>query len=139
MRFTQQIKRHGKIFNPYSDNSWPSIIIALALVALLCGWLIYSQEKPKGPIIQTCEMCGSEWEVYPRDPNRPVPSTVEWCFNDGSYCEEGFKMIIESMEHGETPEQNVQWINHCMRCKGCRCAAFSPERWKELMEALERI
>ncbi len=82
--------------------------------------------------LQTCEMCGSEWLVSSADQN--VPSTVEWCFNDGQYCREGLDIITKSLEDGV---DDKIWINHCLKCRGCRYASFNPDQWHKLMDSLE--
>ncbi len=57
-------------------------------VVLFVGCL--SVEKPQAKDWpQRCELCGSQWLVTPHDPSDRVEPTVEWCFNDGAYCEEG--------------------------------------------------
>lgn len=81
---------------------------------------------------QVCEMCGTEWMVIPNDPDEAVPPTVEWCFHDGQYCEVGFAMMIEKAKDGESADLERRLINHCLTCKGCRCAAFSPEEWRKV-------
>ena len=84
-------------------------------------------------------MCGSKWLVTPLDPNCEVPPTVDWCFHDGSYCEVGFGMILDASKNGETPERMRQWLNHCLECQGCRCAAFSPEEWTEITDGIAEV
>ena len=88
---------------------------------------------------QACDMCGSEWIVTPSDRNEKLPATVEWCFNDGGYCEVGFEMILDAENEGETKDRERRWLNHCMVCSGCRCAAFSPEEWRKITEAIESL
>ena len=88
---------------------------------------------------QACEMCGAEWVVMPNDPSETVPGTVEWCFHDGAYCEQGFAMIIEQEKNGPSDELERRWLNHCLSCKGCRCAAFEPDEWRKVTDAKERL
>lgn len=88
---------------------------------------------------QKCEMCGSEWVVMPNDPQEKVPPTVEWCFNDGSYCVEGFHMLTEQVENGMSPELERRWLKHCMECRGCRCAAFDPEEWQKIADMIRKV
>ena len=88
---------------------------------------------------QKCEMCGSEWLVTPNNPNEIVPSTVEWCFNDGNYCETGFQLILKR-NHVllfELKDVELEFLNHCLNCKGCRCAAFDPDEWHKITDKLE--
>lgn len=88
---------------------------------------------------QKCEMCGAEWIVVPNDPSEPVPPTVEWCFNDGSYCEEGFEIILDQLKNGRSEELDRRWLNHCLKCKSCRCAAFTPEKWHKITDAIKAM
>lgn len=97
-----------------------------------------SQTQKEWP--QTCEMCGSEWLVSHVDSSsEPVPATVEWCFNDGQYCETGLEMIIAVSKHGKSDLSEQQWLEHCVKCSGCRCAAFSPKKWKEVTATSESV
>lgn len=86
-----------------------------------------------GECLQTCDMCGSEWLVTPKDPTKKVPPTVEWCFNDGQYCLDGLAMIIDSQK-GLTDDLELKFLNHCIECPGCRCAAFTPEKWHMVID-----
>lgn len=110
---------------------WASLFILSLSVLFGC------KENPKSvrdrvQWPQTCEMCGAEWLVTPMDPNKAVPRTVEWCFRDGRYCEEGFDILMEQIEQGDSEELNGRWLRHCLECKGCRCAAFKPEEWNRI-------
>lgn len=83
-------------------------------------------------------MCGSEWVITPSDPNKEVPPTVRWCFNDGAYCGEGLTMIIEAANGGQSAENNREFLTHCLECRGCRCAAFDPDDWDRLILELKK-
>ena len=106
-----------------------SVIVLSCLLALGCS----SVEKPQPrEWPQTCLMCGATYTVTPvRDPNKKIPPTVEWCFNDGAYCDVGFELVMRQLD--EVPEIRRKLVNHCLECKGCRCAAFDPEDWKEAL------
>lgn len=89
---------------------------------------------------QKCEMCGSQWWITPVDnPDEVVPPTVEWCVDDGAYCLEGFALIVEQHKKGESQELERRWLNHCLSCRGCRCAAFDPDEWKKITDAIKRV
>lgn len=94
----------------------------------------------KSPLVewpQTCDMCGSEWLVTPyKNPDERMPPTVEWCFNDGAYCEEGLELIINS-EGTSGDESERLFLNHCLTCQGCRRAAFSPKRWHAIIDGIK--
>lgn len=73
-------------------------------------------------------MCGSEFIVEPTEPGKRIPSTVEWCFFDGVYCDEGVRLAINAQD----ATVMAQLVEHCRKCKGCRCAAFSPKEWRKI-------
>jgi len=97
--------------------------------------------RPRGlTMSQKCDMCGAQWWITPvENPDEVVPPTVEWCFHDGAYCKDGFAMIMEQHEKGESQELERRWLNHCLSCKGCRCAAFEPEEWRKITDAIEKV
>ena len=116
----------------------------LPFIALFIGCVSVDDAKPepepqRKEWPQTCEMCGVEWLVTPNDPSEAVPPTVEWCFHDGVYCEVGLEIMIESQKNGETDELNRRWLNHCLTCRGCRCAAFDPDDWRKVTDAIKAI
>jgi hypothetical protein len=83
-------------------------------------------------------MCGRTFSTLNLDPEAPKNPTIEWCFYDGRYCEEGFSLVIEILKNGGDPT-NITDITHDLyvhfhECTGCRCAAFSPESWKKFKE-----
>ena len=89
---------------------------------------------------QKCDMCGAQWWITPvENPDEVVPPTVEWCFHDGAYCKDGFAMIMEQHEKGESPELERRWLNHCLSCKGCRYAAFEPDEWRKITDAIKKV
>lgn len=111
------------------------LILLLAMLLMGCG-----TEKPEHPdnfttFIQTCEECGEKWEVLSKS---PVPPTVEWCFYDGNYCQEGIKIMAEVIRN-EIPEVEkkleIKFIEHCKTCKGCKFATFTPKSWKEAIDS----
>ena len=110
-------------------------------VVLLTGCKSVEPTKPQPTEWpQTCEMCGAEWLVTPiENPDEQVPPTVEWCFHDGAYCGEGLDMIIKSETEGGSEDLERQFLNHCLSCKGCRCAAFSPDEWNKIIETIKQI
>ena len=123
-------------------TSAKTTVFVLVLAAMVLGC---TRGKP-GPAKparqewpQKCEMCGAEWRVTPDDPNEAVPPTVEWCFHDGSYCDVGLDMMIDAGKNGKTSERERQWLNHCLACKGCRCAAFDPDEWRKIIDAIKKI
>jgi|694.fasta_scaffold26353_5 hypothetical protein len=77
--------------------------------------------------IQTCQMCGAQFEVQS---NEKQPSTIEWCFYDGAYCDIGLDTMFNSDQEA--------FIKHCENCVGCRCAAYTPESWKALKNDANR-
>lgn len=82
---------------------------------------------------QTCLKCGSTFDVCPVDPAKAVPRTVEWCFNDGAYCETGLELLQPHLIGEESSDSNNRFIDHCKTCDGCKCAAFEPEDWRRLI------
>jgi hypothetical protein len=119
----------------------------LSFVALFIGCLSVDDAKPKPrpqrkEWPQKCEMCGAEWLVVPvENPDEVIPPTVEWCFNDGHYCEVGFQLILKK-NHVLVAELNDierQFLNHCLSCQGCRCAAFKPHEWRKITDAIKKV
>jgi len=88
---------------------------------------------------QTCKMCGAVWSILPSDPSEKIPLTIEWCLKDGAYCEEGWEIIRERYKNGLSEDLDRRWINHWLKCKGCRCAAFTPEEWHGLLDKLKQV
>lgn len=88
---------------------------------------------------QVCSMCGVRWKVTTLDGSRVEP-TVAWCYHDGEYCEEGFDMLLEAArQKSASPVQERAFLDHCLGCKGCRCAAFNPGEWRAIMDTLEAV
>lgn len=78
----------------------------------------------------TCEMCGHGWQVIPNNPEEVVPPTIEWCFDDGGYCQNGVDLLIEATDsHSDKSPEAKAFFSHCKICVGCKCAAFTPDRW----------
>ena len=48
-------------------------------------------------------------------------------------------MIVEQHEKGESNELERRWLNHCLSCKGCRCAAFEPDEWQKITDTIKKI
>lgn len=116
--------------------------VVLGSIAFFIGCSSVDVAKPKPQRKewpQKCELCGAEWLVMPNDPSEVVPPTVEWCFHDGSYCQEGFSMIVQQAKNGKSDESERQWFNHCLTCKGCRCAAFEPDEWQKITDAINKV
>lgn len=101
----------------------------LAMLSVLCGCQQAIEVKPiRKQWDQACEKCGRQFTVERLDGGE-VPPTTEWCFFDGSYCEEGLAMVIDVVENGESPERTKAFIDHCRQCFGCRAAAYDPDEW----------
>ena len=99
-----------------------------------------SETKEYREYLQVCEMCGAEWAVTQYKGGTPFPASVEWCFYDGGFCVEGLDLMIEvAGEEGETSEKKRLWLKHCIGCKGCRCAAFDPEDWRKVTNAMRKV
>lgn len=118
--------------------------VVLPLIALFIGCVPLDNVKPepkpqRKEWPQTCEMCGAKWLVTPNDPGETVPPTVEWCFHDGQYCEIGFAMIVEQQKNGQSDNLERRWLNHCLSCKGCRCAAFDPDEWRKIADEIKKV
>ena len=116
----------------------------LPFIALFIGCGLVDDAKPepkpqRKEWPQTCEMCGAEWLVTPNNATETVPPTVEWCFYDGQYCETGFTMIVEQQKNGQSDNLERRWLNHCLACKGCRCAAFNPDEWRKITDAIKKV
>jgi len=115
----------------------------IAVILLFTGCQKTDPPKPTAPerreYPQTCEMCGAKWLVTPNNPNDTVSPTIEWCFHDGHYCEIGFAMILDAEKNGQTNEKNRQWLNHCLTCQGCRCAAYDPAEWKKITGIIKEL
>ncbi len=113
----------------------------LSFIAVLIGCGATDETKPESQTkewSQKCDMCGTQWVVTPvGNPDEVVPPTVEWCFRDGVYCEEGFAMIMDQHKKGGSQELERRWLNHCLSCKGCRCAAFEPDEWRKITDSIE--
>lgn len=90
---------------------------------------------------QKCELCGAEWTITPLDPNEVVPPTIAWCFNDGSYCDEGLVLMLKENHVllDELLETKREFLRHCIKCKGCRYAAFDPDEWRKVTDAAQAI
>lgn len=114
-------------------------IIVIITMALGCESVGPVDKPVRREWPQKCEMCGASWLVTPSKLGETVPPTVEWCFNDGSYCDIGLDMIIDAGKNGETPEGKRKWLNHCIGCKGCRCAAFDPDEWRKVTDAIKKV
>jgi hypothetical protein len=113
-------------------------VLPFIVLFIGCGKVEPMPQRKEWP--QKCEMCGAEWIVMPVDnPNETVPPTVEWCFHDGSYCADGFAMIVEQGKTVESSELERRWLNHCLSCKGCRCAAFKPDEWRKITDAIKKV
>ena len=112
---------------------WASLILA----AIFFGEVkVNVEERPKGRAYeQVCKTCGTVWIVTPKEGAEENP-VVEWCFNDGEFCEEGFEMITRD---GENTGAELEFLNHCLKCKGCRQAAFQPEDWKKITDGIKKI
>jgi hypothetical protein len=99
------------------------------------GWLLFvavfvtgcevQKSPPQREFEQRCLTCGNVFSVIPYDKDKKVESTIEWCFYDGSYCPEGFEMLVKDADPQEI-------IRHCEFCKGCRMTIFNPDEWKEI-------
>lgn len=85
--------------------------------------------------IQVCQTCGEEWEVTPLRPDQEVRPTVEWCLHDGAFCEQGFNLYVRS--EGNLIDRD--FLNHSLQCRGCRYAAYSPEKWNYIMSKLNEV
>jgi len=79
---------------------------------------------------QTCEKCGAEWSLYHPNGGTAPPKTLEWCFQDGNYCWTGFAMIQKSIKD-ESAFPTAEFVSHCKKCDGCKCAFFTPSKWKD--------
>ena len=112
--------------------------LVLPFISLFGGCLSETPE-PSKEWPQTCEMCGAEWLVTPNDPSEQVPPTIEWCFHDGDFCQVGFAMIQEQATDGQPDELERRFLNHCLSCQGCRCAAFDPDEWRKITDAIKRV
>lgn len=84
---------------------------------------------------QTCLKCGSEFDVSPVDPKSEVSRTVEWCFNDGAYCDAGLVLLQDIMSEHPIDGADIRFVEHCKACEGCKCAAYEPEEWHTLMKS----
>lgn len=115
--------------------------VPLAVVLVKTGAIQVEKPEPKQPSSyeQVCKECGTVWIVTPTRPGQGKKPVVEWCFNDGEYCEEGFSLLLDSTKNGKSSEVEVEFLNHCMTCKGCRFAAFQPEDWKKVTDAIKKI
>lgn len=110
------------------------------MVRLLCLLLVLlsgcSQETyaPKKKEVQTqaCEMCGHVWEVYAA-PGEQVPPTIKWCLHDSNFCQTGFGLFLDTTQKGILIHDSPELVEHCRKCKGCRCAIFEPEDWYTLV------
>jgi hypothetical protein len=120
-------------------------IVFVLLCTLLLGCNKPPEEKPSNQRKewpQKCEMCGAKWLVTPVErPDEAVPPTVEWCFYDGSYCEVGFQLILKANHVLASELRSVEreFLNHCLSCRGCRRAVFSPQEWREFTDAIKSI
>lgn len=88
---------------------------------------------------QTCLKCGSTFDVCPTDPKRKVSPTVEWCFNDGTYCEDGVILLQDIISEHPVDGADVRFIAHCRVCDGCKCAAYEPDEWHALIKSLDAV
>ena len=117
----------------------------ILIVALCVGCTSVEQapEKPKPrEWPQTCEMCGATLTVTPvRNPDEKIPPTVEWCFNDGAYCDEGLGLMLKAnhVMLDDLLATKREFLKHCMKCKGCRCASFDPDDWKKITDGIIAI
>jgi len=118
-------------------------VLPFIVLFIGCGTVDDAKPEPKPQRTewsQKCDMCGAQWWITPvENPDEVVPPTVEWCFHDGAYCEDGFAMIMEQHGKGESQELKRRWLNHCLACKGCRCAAFDPDEWRKVTDAIEKV
>ena len=73
------------------------------------------------------------------DKNKTIPKTTEWCFNDGAYCEAGFEIMVNGFKPEDKGKYELDFLNHCLVCQGCRCASFKPKEWHEIVNKIEQI
>lgn len=118
------------------------LVTALVLSSIIwgCESKVTDHKAVRREWPQKCDMCGATYTVTPvRNPDEKIPPTVAWCFNDGAYCDVGLGMMIDAHKNGETPERERQWLNHCLACKGCRCAAFDPDEWRKVTDVIKSV
>ncbi len=48
-------------------------------------------------------------------------------------------MIVEQSKNGVSQELERRWLNHCLNCKCCRCAAFEPDEWRKITDAIKKV
>lgn len=88
-------------------------------------------EKTTVTYQQLCDMCGRQWEVeLLNSDDPPPPPTIAWCFFDGVYCDRGFKLLQQQLQHPEDLSFTRKLHRHCLLCQPCRCAVFNPEEWE---------
>lgn len=119
------------------------ILTCLLLIIISIPFLIKTNEElPQQKnewVTQTCQMCGLKWEVLSLDNNKTIPKTVEWCFKDGVYCEAGFEIMVNGFKSEDKGKYELDFLNHCLVCQGCRCASFKPKEWHEIVNKIEQI
>lgn len=119
-----------------------AVVRMLLLTLLLIGCSKIDNRPAKKDTVwypQTCLKCGSKFDVCPTDPKRKVNPTVEWCFNDGTYCEDGFLLLQDILSKNPLDSAEVRFIAHCRVCDGCKCAAYEPDEWHALIESLDAV
>ena len=105
-------------------------IVLLSILLLGCNTV--EQPKPKNQWWhQSCDKCGRDWYIYLPNGGKIPPKTIEWCFSDGDYCETGFKMVIQSVKNKEDFPTD-EFVKHCKKCEGCKCAFFTPKSWNSV-------
>ncbi len=119
-----------------------AVVRMLLLSLLLIGCSKIENRPAKKDTLwfpQTCLKCGSKYDVCPTDPKRKVSPTVEWCFNDGAYCETGFVLLQDILREHPINGADVRFVDHCRVCDGCKCAAYEPHEWHALVKAIDGI
>lgn len=108
--------------------------LVLLLAAFAVFFIMLASEKPE-PQHQKCLRCGNDVVFTPNDSSIRVSPTTEWCFMDGSYCNEGFQLILMADKWGKTKFLEKKWLEHCKACNGCKYGSFTPETWKLALES----